>query len=90
MPKLVLKVSQQVPELPAAVRKEKGLSVKRVKTFTNSTGSDDLVAWFVDPEFVSAHTEALGSASLDPGSLLLWNPQGGSLFADTVPGHPGV
>jgi HD-GYP domain-containing protein (c-di-GMP phosphodiesterase class II) len=85
VPKLVLKVSQNVPDLPAAVRKEKGLSVKRVKTFANSSGADDLVAWFVDPEFVAAHAQALGSASLDPGSLLLWNPQGASLFADSVP-----
>jgi HD-GYP domain-containing protein (c-di-GMP phosphodiesterase class II) len=85
VPKLVLKVSQNVPDLPAAVRKEKGLTVKRVKTFTNATGADDLVAWFVDPEFVAAHAEALGSATLDPGSVLLWNPQGASLFADSVP-----
>ena len=86
MPKLVLKVSQNVPDLPAAVRKEKGLVVKRVKTFTNSAAGDDLVAWFVDPEFVAAHGEALGAATLEPGSILLWNPQGASLFADTVPG----
>ncbi len=37
MPKLVLKVSPNVPELPAAVRKEKGLTVKRVKTFTRES-----------------------------------------------------
>ena len=44
MPKLVLKVSHNVPDLPAAVRKEKGLAVKRVKTFARSTNADDIVA----------------------------------------------
>jgi HD-GYP domain-containing protein (c-di-GMP phosphodiesterase class II) len=85
VPKLVLKVSQNVPDLPAAVRKEKGLAVKRVKAFTNATAGEDLVAWFVDPEFVAAHGDALGAASLEPGSVLLWNPRGASLFADIVP-----
>jgi len=83
--KLVLKVSQNVPDLPAAVRKEKSLAVKRVKTFTNSAAGDDLVAWFVDPEFVAAHAKALGASALEPGSILLWNPQGASLFAESVP-----
>lgn len=85
MPKLVLKVSHNVPELPAAVRKEKGLAVKRVKAFTRSTNGDDIVAWFLDPEFIAAHIDELKAASPAPGSLLLWNPRGGSLFADSVP-----
>jgi HD-GYP domain-containing protein (c-di-GMP phosphodiesterase class II) len=85
VPKLVLKVSTNVPDLPAAVRKEKGLSVKRVKTFTRSTNDDDIVAWFLDPEFIAAHADELKVASPAPGSLLLWNPRGGSLFADTIP-----
>ena len=85
MPKLVLKVSTNVPDLPAAVRKEKGLSVKRVKSFTRSADSDDIVAWFLDPEFVAAHAEELASASPAPGSLLLWNPRGASLFTDAIP-----
>ena len=85
MPKLVLKVSNNVPDLPAAVRKEKGLAVKRVKTFTRSTNGDDIVAWFLDPEFIAAHADELKVASPSPGSLLLWNPSGGSLFADSVP-----
>ncbi|MGA2379147.1 MAG: hypothetical protein ABSG85_07545, partial [Spirochaetia bacterium] len=59
MPKLVLKVSHNVPELPAAVRKEKGLAVKRVKAFTRSTNGDDIVAWFLDPEFIAAHIDEL-------------------------------
>ena len=89
MPKLVLKVSENVPELPAAVRKEKGLSIKRVKTFTResmrSAGRDDLVAWFLDPEFVAAYGDEVKAASPAPGSLLLWNPRGGSLFSGSVP-----
>jgi HD-GYP domain-containing protein (c-di-GMP phosphodiesterase class II) len=85
VPKLVLKVSQNVPDLPAAVRKEKGLAVKRVKTFARTTNGDDLVAWFLDPEFVAAHLDGLKAASPAPGSLLLWNPRGASLFADSVP-----
>jgi HD-GYP domain-containing protein (c-di-GMP phosphodiesterase class II) len=85
VPKLVLKVSHNVPELPAAVRKEKGLAVKRVKAFTRSTNGDDIVAWFLDPEFIAAHIDELKAASPAPGSLLLWNPRGGSLFADSVP-----
>jgi HD-GYP domain-containing protein (c-di-GMP phosphodiesterase class II) len=85
VPKLILKVSPHVPDLPTAVRKEKGLAVKRVKTFTNSSATDDLVAWFVDPEFVAAHAHAFGTAPLAPRSVLLWNPPGGSLFADSVP-----
>ncbi|MGO9309160.1 MAG: HD domain-containing phosphohydrolase [Spirochaetia bacterium] len=85
MPKLVLKVSHNVPDLPAAVRKEKGLAVKRVKTFAPSTNADDVVAWLLDPEFVAAHADELKSAAPAPGSLLLWNPSGGSLFAESVP-----
>jgi HD-GYP domain-containing protein (c-di-GMP phosphodiesterase class II) len=85
VPKLVLKVSPNVPDLPAAVRTEKGLSVKRVKTFTRSANGDDIVAWFLDPEFIAAHVDELKDAPPSPGSLLLWNPGGGSLFAETIP-----
>jgi HD-GYP domain-containing protein (c-di-GMP phosphodiesterase class II) len=74
-----------VPDLPAAVRKEKGLAVKRVKTFTRSTNGDDIVAWFLDPEFIAAYADELKASSPAPGSLLLWNPRGASLFADSVP-----
>ena len=85
MPKLVLKVSHNVPDLPAAVRKEKGLAVKRVKTFARSTNADDIVAWFLDPEFIATHADELKASPPLPGSLLLWNPDGASLFADSVP-----
>jgi HD-GYP domain-containing protein (c-di-GMP phosphodiesterase class II) len=85
VPKLVLKVSNTVPELPAAVRKEKGLSMRRVRTFSPGADNADLVAWFVDADFIAAHSDAIREAGLAPGSVLLWNPKGGSLFADTVP-----
>ncbi len=85
MSKLILKVSQNVPDLPAAVRKEKGLTVKRVRTFTHAKEDGDIVAWFLDPEFISAHGEAVREGALAPGSVLLWNPKGESLFADAAP-----
>jgi hypothetical protein len=85
VPKLVLKVSNTVPELPAAVRKEKGLSMRRVRTFSPGADNADLVAWFVDADFIAAHSDVIREAGLAPGSVLLWNPTGGSLFADTVP-----
>lgn len=89
MPKLVLKVSPDVPELPAAVRKEKNLAVRRVKTLTvgsaRSGHGDDIVAWFLDPAFVAAHGEAVKSSCLAAGSVLLWNPKGASLFAESIP-----
>jgi HD-GYP domain-containing protein (c-di-GMP phosphodiesterase class II) len=89
VPKLVLKVSPSVPELPAAVSKEKNLTVKRVKTITTAslrpTSDGDIVAWFLDPEFVAAHGPVLKAASPAPGSLLLWNPRADSLVADSLP-----
>ncbi len=85
MAKLVLKVAGTVPELPAAVRKEKGLSMKRVRTFAAGPDTADLVAWFVDADFIAAHSDAIRDAGLASGSVLLWNPKGSSLFADTAP-----
>ena len=86
MSKLVLIVSDGVPELPAAVRREKGLSVKRVSTFSapRTTGTD-LVAWFLDPEFIETNCDAIRSAGLAPGSLLRWNPTGDSSPLDSLP-----
>ena len=88
MAKLVLKVASTVPELPAIVRKEKGLSIKRVGTFTPGPDTADLVAWFVDADFIAGHGDAIRDAALPPGSVLLWNPKGASLFADAAP--PGL
>jgi HD-GYP domain-containing protein (c-di-GMP phosphodiesterase class II) len=79
-------MSDGIPELPAAVRKEKGLSVKRVHTFAppRSNGTD-LVAWFLDPSFIDANSEAIRAAGLAPGSLLRWNPKGDSSPMDLLP-----
>ncbi len=74
MPKLVLKVSAGVPELPAAIRKEKGLAVRRVKYCAPTTDSADITAWFVDPAFLSANGETMLSGR--PGSVLVWNKDG--------------
>ncbi|HVO39981.1 MAG TPA: HD domain-containing phosphohydrolase [Spirochaetia bacterium] len=80
MPRLVLKVSEGVPELPAAVQKEKGLSIKRVKKVAAaSPDSDDIVAWLVDRAFVEENGKALCNHGLPAGSVLLWNPKGAAL-----------
>jgi HD-GYP domain-containing protein (c-di-GMP phosphodiesterase class II) len=73
VPKLVLKVSDGVPDLPEAVRKEKGLSVKRIRKFTSGEG-EDFVAWLLDAQFIEKNADALVDAGLSPGSILLWNP----------------
>ncbi|MGD0724961.1 MAG: HD domain-containing phosphohydrolase [Spirochaetia bacterium] len=86
MSKLVLIMSDGIPELPAAVRKEKGLSVKRIRKFSppRSNGSD-LVAWFLDSDFIDTNTEAIRAAGLAPGSLLRWNPKGDAPPLDSLP-----
>jgi len=84
--KLVLIMSDGIPELPAAVRKEKGLSVKRVSKFTPPRpDGTDLVAWFLDPDFIDTNREAIRGAGLAPGSLLRWNPKGDSSPMEALP-----
>jgi HD-GYP domain-containing protein (c-di-GMP phosphodiesterase class II) len=78
-------VSRAIPELPAGLKKEKGLSVHRARTFTPAADPDDLVAWFVDSAFVVEHAAAIDSAGLAPGSLLIWNPDGDAPLGDAVP-----
>ncbi len=78
MPKLVLKVSNSVPVLPAPVRKEKGLSVRRVRSFTPPADGQDIVAWFVDAAFIEQNGEAMRASPPPPGSVLVWNPDGDS------------
>ena len=86
MSKLVLIMSDGIPELPAAVRKEKGLAVRRVRTFTPPRpDGTDLVAWFLDPDFIDANREAIRAAHLAPGSLLRWNPKGNLSPIDSLP-----
>jgi HD-GYP domain-containing protein (c-di-GMP phosphodiesterase class II) len=77
VPKLVLKVSESVPELPATVRKEKGLTVRRVsKLSAGASNSTDIVAWLLDADFLARNIDSIEKAGLEPGSLLLWNPGG--------------
>ncbi len=87
MPKLVLKVSEGVPELPAVVQKEKGISVKRVKRLTAAPpDSDDIVAWLVDRSFVEKNGLAKCTNGVAPSSVLLWNPTGdGPLPSEVLP-----
>jgi HD-GYP domain-containing protein (c-di-GMP phosphodiesterase class II) len=84
--KLVLMMSDGIPELPAAVRREKGLSVRRVRKFTPPRPDGTvLVAWFLDPDFINANCEAIRAAGLAPGSLLRWNPKGDSPQMNSIP-----
>ncbi|MGA2975842.1 MAG: HD domain-containing phosphohydrolase [Spirochaetia bacterium] len=76
MPKLVLKVSQSITDLPDTLRKEKGLAVRRVRAFSPTPKDDDIVAWLLDPEFIAKHGAAICQAGLPRGSLLVWNPDG--------------
>jgi HD-GYP domain-containing protein (c-di-GMP phosphodiesterase class II) len=78
-------VSNAVPELPAGLRKEKGLSIRHARTFARSAEQDDLTAWFVDRAFVAQHAAAIRDAGLAPGSLLVWNPDGDAPLTDEVP-----
>ncbi len=75
LPKLVLNISPAVPELPAAVRREKGLSVRRVRGYAPTNGAD-VVGWLLDPGFIEKNAEGIRAAPPAPGSLLLWNPDG--------------
>jgi HD-GYP domain-containing protein (c-di-GMP phosphodiesterase class II) len=86
VPKLVLKVSENIPDLPAPVRQENGLTVRRIGTLSASaTDSDDVVACFLDGEFVARNVAALNDGRVPPGSLLLWNPGGHERPADGLP-----
>ncbi len=77
MPKLVLKVAEGVPELPAVVQKDKGVAVRRVRRMSaSSQDSGDLVAWLVDSGFLQENGKALCETKVEAGSVLLWNPGG--------------
>jgi HD-GYP domain-containing protein (c-di-GMP phosphodiesterase class II) len=84
VPKLVLKVSDGVPDLPEEIRREKSLSVRRIRKLTAGDGQD-IVGWLLDAKFVARNGAALQGAQLAPGSLLLWNPDGKSGTADGLP-----
>ncbi|HUI69093.1 MAG TPA: HD domain-containing phosphohydrolase [Spirochaetia bacterium] len=77
MPKLVLKVAEGVPELPAVVQKDRALAVRRVRRMASaSKDNDDLVAWLVDAGFLKENAKALCDNNRDAGSILVWNPGG--------------
>ncbi len=77
MPKLVLKVAEGVPELPAEVQKDKTLAVRRFsRVSAGMSNGGDLVAWLVDSGFLEKNSKALCDHDLAPGSVLLWNPGG--------------
>jgi HD-GYP domain-containing protein (c-di-GMP phosphodiesterase class II) len=84
VPKLVLKVSQSIPELPAPLRKEKGLSVRRIRNFSVAP-SDDITAWLLDPQFMQEHADAIAAAGLPPGSVLAWMPGAEDRIPERMP-----
>jgi HD-GYP domain-containing protein (c-di-GMP phosphodiesterase class II) len=77
VPRLVLKVSDSVPELPTTIRREKGLTMRRVsKLSAGAANGNDIVAWLLDADFITRNGASLEKAGMLPGSLLLWNPGG--------------
>ncbi|MGA2766654.1 MAG: HD domain-containing phosphohydrolase [Spirochaetia bacterium] len=77
MPKLVLKVAEGVPDLPAVVQADKALAVKRVRRVSASAPeNDDLVAWLVDRSFLEKNGSSLRNHGVLPSSVLVWNPGG--------------
>ncbi len=84
MQKLVLKVSEKIPELPSSVLKETGLSVKRIKKFPSMASGDGVMAYFLDRQFIKANAEAIRKAALPPGSILIWNPKAETSLSDDL------
>ncbi len=77
MPKLVLKVAEGVPALPAGLQRDTGLAVRRVRRLTAvKSEAGDLVAWLIDTSFLSKNAKALCGNGIPHGSILLWNPGG--------------
>jgi HD-GYP domain-containing protein (c-di-GMP phosphodiesterase class II) len=74
--KLVLKVSEKVPEIPAPARKQPGMSVTRIARLGGrQAGSETLVAYLLDRAFIEKNSAALREADIPAGSVLLWNPK---------------
>jgi HD-GYP domain-containing protein (c-di-GMP phosphodiesterase class II) len=84
--KLVLKVSENIPALPESLGKEKGLTIRRIRNFSvPAADGDDIVAWFLDEEFVTRNAAAINGCTLPPGSFLVWNPGGVTSRIDGLP-----
>ncbi len=91
MQKLVLRVSEKVPAIPAAARKEGGLTVQRVSSLGGrAPGAQTLVAYLLDRAFIEKNAEALRGAELPPGSVLLWNPRADASPASDILPDPLV
>jgi HD-GYP domain-containing protein (c-di-GMP phosphodiesterase class II) len=74
--KLVLKVSEKVPEIPAPARKQPGMSVTRIARLGGrQAGGETLVAYLLDRAFIEKNSAALREADIPAGSILLWNPK---------------
>ena len=85
MPKLVLMVSESIPDLPEALGEEKGLTVRRIPKFDAAQpDGDDIVAWLFDDKFVTRNQMALRGASFAPGSVIAWNPGGETPLPDVI------
>jgi HD-GYP domain-containing protein (c-di-GMP phosphodiesterase class II) len=85
VPKLVLMVSESIPDLPAALEKEEGLTVRRIRKFAPAKlDGDDIVAWLFDDKFVTRNKTALSASTLPPGSVLAWNPGGDTPLPDVL------
>jgi HD-GYP domain-containing protein (c-di-GMP phosphodiesterase class II) len=72
--KLILKVSEKVPDLPEPILREGNLSVKRVKKLHADGLPEGISAYLLDHAFIRKNAEAIKAASLPSGSLLVWSP----------------
>ncbi len=74
MRKLILRVSDKVPDLPKPVLKEPCLSVKRIEDLSCAGVGDALCGFILDSAFIKANSAAIRKAKLPPGSVVLWAP----------------
>ena len=76
MQKLVLKISEKVPEIPGPARKQPGMSVRRIARLSGRPADGEaLVAYLLDRPFIEKNRAALQEAGIPAGSILLWNPK---------------
>ena len=76
MQKLVLKISEKVPEIPGPARKQPGMSVRRIARLSGRPADGEaLVAYLLDRPFIEKNRAALREAGIPAGSILLWNPK---------------
>ncbi len=86
MQKLVLKVSEKVPEIPSPARKQPGMSVRRIARMSGRQADDEtLVAYLLDSAFIEKNSGALREAAVPAGSILLWNPKAEPSSSELLP-----